>query len=71
MHNHRSIAVVPELGPDSLADKTSAQADAREALYTWNHCAQPEPSVHSKEEVHADRELLPGDRHQPTLNKNV
>lgn len=50
--------------------RTSAgQAAAKEVLYTWDHCAHPEPFVHSVEKVNADRELLPGDRHQPTLNK--
>lgn len=60
-----------ELGPDSPVARTSAQTAAGEVLYMWDHCAHPEPSVHSVEEVNADRQLLPGDRYQPTWNKNA
>lgn len=42
-------------GPDSPVVRTSAQAAAGEVLYTWDHCAHAEPSVHTIEEVNADR----------------
>lgn len=42
-------------GPDSPVVRTSAQAAAGEVLNAGNNCAHAEPSVHTTEEVNADR----------------